>query len=183
MSSYRTLTVRFALAVALALTGLGVAPAPAATAASDPDLGPNVKVFDPSMPTSDIQAAVDAIYAQQVNNEMGSQRYALLFKPGSYGTAANPLIVKVGYYTEVAGLGRDPGDVTINGHVDVYNRCLDNNGTSNCLALNNFWRSLSNLTINVRAPGSTAAARPATSGPRRRPRRCAASTSATPTSL
>jgi hypothetical protein len=149
MSSYRTLTVRFALAVALAVTGLGVAQAPSATAAGDPDLGPNVKVFDPSMPTSEIQAAVDAIYAQQVNNEMGSQRYALLFKPGSYGTVANPLIVKVGYYTEVAGLGRDPGDVTINGHVDVYNRCLDNNGTSNCLALNNFWRSLSNLTINV----------------------------------
>ena len=149
MSSYRTFTVRFALAVALAVTGLGVAQAPAATAAGDPDLGPNVTVFDPSMSTSEIQTAVDGIYAQQVNNEMGSQRYALLFKPGSYGTAANPLIVKVGYYTEVAGLGRDPGDVVINGHVDVYNRCLDNNGTSNCLALNNFWRSLSNLTINV----------------------------------
>jgi hypothetical protein len=122
-------------------------------AVGDPDLGPNVMVFDPSMPTGEIQAAVDAIYAQQVNNEMGSQRYALLFKPGSYGTAASPLIVKVGYYTEVAGLGRDPGDVTINGHVDVYNRCLDNNGTSNCLALNNFWRSLSNLTINVQGAG------------------------------
>jgi hypothetical protein len=148
MFSYRTLTVR-ALAVALALTGLGVAQAPAATAASDPDLGPNVKVFDPTMATTDIQAAVDSIYARQVNNEMGGQRYALLFKPGSYGTAANPLIVKVGYYTEVAGLGRDPGDVTINGHVDVYNRCLGGNGTSNCLALDNFWRSLSNLTINV----------------------------------
>jgi hypothetical protein len=148
MSSYRTLAVRFALAVALAVTGLGVAQAPAATAAGDPDFGPNVMVFDPSMPTGEIQAAVDAIYAQQVNNEMGSRRYALLFKPGSYGTAASPLIVKVGYYTEVAGLGRDPGDVTINGHVDVYNRCLGENGT-NCLALNNFWRSLSNLTINV----------------------------------
>jgi hypothetical protein len=131
------------------VTGLGVAQAPAATAAADPDLGPNVKVFDPSMPTGEIQAAVDAIYAQQVDNEMGSQRYALLFKPGSYGSVADPLIVRVGYYTEVAGLGRDPGDVTINGHVDVYNRCLDNNGTSNCLALNNFWRSLSNLTISV----------------------------------
>ena len=106
MFSYRTLTVRLALAVGLALTGLGVAPAPAATAAGNPDLGPNVMVFDPTMPTSDIQAAVDSIYAQQVNNEMGSLRYALLFKPGSYGTTANPLIVRVGYYTEGAGLGR-----------------------------------------------------------------------------
>jgi hypothetical protein len=55
------------------------------------------------------------------------------------------LLIKVGYYTEVAGVGQSPGDVTINGRVDVYNQC-DNNG---CLALNNFWRSLSNLTINV----------------------------------
>jgi hypothetical protein len=153
MSSYRRIAVRLTLAAALALTGFGVAQAPSATAAGGPDLGPNVHVFDPSMSTSDIQAAVDGIYAQQVNNEMGSQRVALLFKPGGYGTTANPLIIRVGYYTEVAGLGRDPGDVTINGHVDVYNRCLGNNGTSNCLALDNFWRSVSNLTINVQGAG------------------------------
>ena len=180
MSSYRTRTVRFALAVALALTGLGVAPAPAATAASDRTSVRTCKVFDPSMPTSDIQAAVDAIYAQQVDNEMGTQRYALLFKPGSYGTATNPLIVKVGYYTEVAGLGRDPARRHHQRHVDVYNRCLRQRH-QHCLALNNFWRSLSNLTINVRG-GPTAAARPATSGPRRRPRRCAGSTSTAATS-
>ena len=34
------------------------------------------------------------------------------------------MIFQVGYYTEVAGLGARPTDVTINGHVDVYNRCL-----------------------------------------------------------
>ena len=98
------------------------------------------------MTTSQIQATVDAIATQQVDNEMGSQRYALLFKPGTYGSAANPLTFQVGYYTEVAGLGASPGDVTINGHVDVYNRCLT---PDNCIALVNFWRSLSNLTINV----------------------------------
>ena len=98
------------------------------------------------MPTAQIRAAVDAVYAQQVDNEMGTERHALLFKPGVYGSVADPLIVRVGYYTEVAGLGRNPGDVTINGHVDVYNRCL---APDNCIALNNFWRSLSNLTINV----------------------------------
>lgn len=113
-----------------------------------PNFGPNVKIFDPSMPIADIRATVDAIYAQQVDNEMGTSRYALLFKPGTYGTAADPLIIRVGYYTEVAGLGLNPTDVTINGHVDVYNRCLGPNGT-NCLALDNFWRSVSNLTINV----------------------------------
>jgi hypothetical protein len=111
------------------------------------DFGANVKIFDPSMPISQIQATVDAIATQQVDNEMGTQRYTLLFKPGVYGTDTNPLVFQVGYYTEVAGLGALPTDVTINGHVDVYNRCLT---PDNCIALNNFWRSLSNLTINVK---------------------------------
>ena len=75
-----------------------------------------------------------------------TDRYALLFRPGVYGSVAEPLMIQVGYYTDVAGLGASPGDVTINGHVDVYNRCLS---PGNCIALNNFWRSLSNLTINV----------------------------------
>ncbi len=118
----------------------------AAAAAPSPDFGPNVVIFDPTMPTSQIQAKLDAITSQQVDSEFTSQRYALLFKPGTYGSAAEPLIVQVGYYTEVAGLGASPTDVTINGHVDVYNRCLT---PDNCIALVNFWRSLSNLTINV----------------------------------
>jgi hypothetical protein len=125
---------------------LFVGAAGAAATASPPDFGANVVIFDPSMPTSQIQATVDSIAAQQVDNEMGSQRYALLFKPGTYGSVANPLIIQVGYYTEVAGLGASPADVTINGHVDVYNRCLT---PTNCIALVNFWRSVSNLTINV----------------------------------
>jgi hypothetical protein len=115
---------------------------------SAPNLGANVIVFDPSMPTSQIQATVDAIDAQQVSNQFGSQRYALLFKPGSYGSTADPLNFQVGYYTAVAGLGASPNDVVINGSVDVRNQCV--NGS--CTALNNFWRSLSNLTINVTNP-------------------------------
>ncbi len=158
-----------AAAVALVTTVLvapatSAAPAPAAAPPAtaghgpgSPDFGPNVKVFSPDMPTSQIKAAVDAVYDQQVDDEMGTNRYALLFKPGVYGTAEDPLIVKVGYYTEVAGLGQSPTDVTINGHVDVYNRCLplpDNwTGPKYCVALNNFWRSLSNLTINVSGNG------------------------------
>ena len=59
---------------------------------------------------------------------------------------ATPLNFQIGYYTAVAGLGQSPGDVVINGSIDVYNQCF---GTNNCTALVNFWRSLSNLTINV----------------------------------
>src|SRR6266540_3623938 len=137
----------FSLTTILALMFVALSTQSAlASSPGQPDFGPNVMIFDPSMPTSQIQATVDAIANQQVDNEMGTQRYALLFKPGTYGSAANPLAFQVGYYTEVAGLGASPNDVTIDGHVDVYNRCLT---PTNCIALVNFWRSLSNLTINV----------------------------------
>ncbi len=116
---------------------------------SAPDFGPNVTVFDPSMPVADIQAEVDALADAQRDNEMGTSRHALYFMPGSYGTAENPLRIEVGYYTELAGLGAMPGDTTINGTIEVYNRCLGDGGTSNCIALNNFWRTLSNLKLNI----------------------------------
>jgi hypothetical protein len=133
-------SVAVAFVLALALSG-GASAAP-------PDLGANVIVFDPSMPTSQIQATVDTIASKQVSNQFGTERYALLFKPGTYGSAADPLNFQVGYYTSVAGLGRSPGDVVINGSVYVHNQC----DGSFCTALNNFWRSLSNLTINVDTP-------------------------------
>jgi hypothetical protein len=141
---------RLALLVLLAL--LLLAPSASATT-RPPSLGPNVTIFDPSMPVSQIQAKLDALHAQQVDDEMGTNRYAILFKPGTYGTDAQPLQIKVGYYTEIAGLGASPGDVTINGKIEVYNRCLENGGTSNCVALVNFWRTLSNLTLHINALG------------------------------
>jgi hypothetical protein len=101
------------------------------------------------MSLSDIQATVDAVASQQVSNQFGTQRYALLFEPGTYGSSADPLNFQVGYYTTVAGLGLSPTDVVINGSIDVYNQCF---GAGNCTALVNFWRSLSNLTINVTNP-------------------------------
>jgi hypothetical protein len=145
------LSLALALFVLLVSAAGGASTANAAPAANP--FGPNVLIFDPSMPVSQIQATVDAIYAQQVNAEMGTNRYALLFKPGVYGSATQPLQLKVGYYTEVAGLGASPTDVTINGKIEVYNRCLDGGGTSNCHALVNFWRTLSNLSLNVNALG------------------------------
>jgi hypothetical protein len=138
--------------VALLVSAGGGASTAIAAPAANP-FGPNVVIFDPSMPVGQIQATVDAIYAQQVNAEMGTNRYALLFKPGTYGSAAAPLQLKVGYYTEVAGLGASPTDVTINGKVEVYNRCFAGGGTSDCHALVNFWRTLSNLSIRINSLG------------------------------
>src|SRR5256884_4341445 len=132
-----------------AILALGLLPSSASSAPpAKPNLGPNVLTFSPGMAQSDIQAAVNAVAAQQVSNQFGAQRYALLFEPGTYGTSSNPLNFQVGYYTAVAGLGVSPGDVVINGSIYVRNQCV----SGSCTALNNFWRSLSNLTINVTTP-------------------------------
>ncbi|HEU5355910.1 MAG TPA: hypothetical protein VFU65_15665 [Actinocrinis sp.] len=109
-------------------------------------LGPNVIVFTPDQPQTQIQTTLDDLANQQVPNQFGSQRYAVLFAPGTYGSSADPLVFQVGFYTSVAGLGLNPGDTVINGSIDVYNQCV---APDNCVALDNFWRSVSNLTINV----------------------------------
>ena len=148
VSRWRSILVAGALvAGAFVTTGGGVATALASP--SQPNFGSSVYIFNPSMPQSQIQATVDAIASQQVSNQFGTQRYALLFEPGTYGSSANPLNFQVGYYTAVAGLGLSPNDVVINGSVYVRNQCF----SGQCTALVNFWRSLSNLTINVTTPG------------------------------
>src|SRR6478752_2874352 len=137
----RSLVLRAAAIVIVVVAVVGVAQyANSHAGLGQPDFGPNVKIFDPSMSTSQIQATVDAIANQQVSNQFGTERYALLFKPGTYGSAADPLNFQLGYYTAVAGLGFSPNDVVINGSIDVYNQC---DASGSCVALNNFWRSLS----------------------------------------
>lgn len=146
-----------ATGAALVAGALFAAPATAAPPRTvdpfDPDFGPNVTIYSPDTPVSQIQTELDALHAQQVDAEMGSERRSVFFLPGQYGSAAEPLQAKVGYYTEIAGLGASPEDVTIHGAVEVYNRCLENGGTSNCLALVNFWRTISNLSIDIGKTG------------------------------
>jgi hypothetical protein len=147
---WRSALAAAALALACLAPAAGAIPAGAAPPGADrPDLGPNVFVFTPDMAQSQIQATVDAVATRQVRDQFGSGRFALLFAPGTYGSAASPLIFQVGYYTTVAGLGASPSDVVINGAIDVFNQC-DAGGS--CTALVNFWRSMSNLTINVTLP-------------------------------
>jgi hypothetical protein len=139
-----------------ALFGAGTAAAKPATA---PSLGPNVVVFTPDEPQAQIQAQLDQIATQQVPSEFGTGRYAILFEPGTYGSAADPLDFQVGYYTQVAGLGQSPADVVINGAINVFNRCT---GSGPCDGLTNFWRSLSNLTYDEHLPASPPAYAPPT---------------------
>jgi hypothetical protein len=99
---------------------------PTSTFIADTDgFGDNVIIFDPTMSTASIQEIFDGVYAKQVNNEMGQERYSMYFLPGVYGTIEQPLTVLIGYYTEVAGVGGSPLDVVINGKIEVYNRCFE----------------------------------------------------------
>lgn len=123
---------RVPLLAVLALLGVAARHA----APRDPDLGPNVLVFSPSTPRATIQAALDSIFARQETSQFGDGRVALLFKPGSYDVDA-----RVGFYTEVAGLGRSPDDVSIHGAVRVDARWRKGNATLN------FWRMAENLSV------------------------------------
>jgi len=130
----RSLAALCAMVMALAL--MLIAPPRPAHAAGGGDLGPNVKVFDPSMSTGDIQGQLDSVFSQQESNQFGSERYALLFKPGSYNVNAN-----IGFYTSIAGLGQNPDDVNINGAVNVDAGWFGGNATQN------FWRSAENMSV------------------------------------
>ncbi|GAA4573055.1 discoidin domain-containing protein [Micromonospora coerulea] len=144
-SRRRFLTLTAASAASLTALGLPALPASAAPAGADdaaePDFGPNVFVYDPTTPTEEIQSTLDRLFAAQEHNEMGADRYAVLFKPGRYEVNA-----KLGYYTTVAGLGGHPDDVEIHGAVRVVGQ-PDPDSQAGISALTNFWRSVENLSI------------------------------------
>ena len=111
-----------------------------ATDPRNPNFGPNVNVYDPSTPTSTIQSRLNQIFTAQETNQFGPERYAVLFKPGSYTADVN-----LGFFTQVAGLGMSPDDVNINGHVRVEASWFGGNATQN------FWRASENLSVTLPA--------------------------------
>jgi hypothetical protein len=122
----------------------GTTPPTSPPPGTTPDFGPNVTVFDPSMSAATIQSKVTSVYNQQVNNEFGTQRNALLFRPGTYNVD-----IPVGYNTQVSGLGLSPDDVSITGGgVHVAGHTSDGNATQN------FWRDVENMSLSP-SSGST----------------------------
>jgi len=109
--------------------------------AAAPDFGPSVLIFSPG--DRDVQARLDAVYAQQERSEFGSGHYALLFRPGDYHAD-----VRLGYYMHVAGLGRAPDDVHITGAVRAKASWMQGNN-----ATINFWRTAENLAVTPTVEG------------------------------
>ena len=117
--------------------GLLAAALPALAAkGAKPVFGPNVLIFDPSMPSQAIQKQIDAVYTIQQHNEFGPQRNALLFLPGSYSVD-----VPVGFYTEVMGLGASPDATRIAGNMHADANHDHNNATTT------FWRAAEGLSV------------------------------------
>ncbi|MEJ2585525.1 MAG: coagulation factor 5/8 type domain-containing protein [Robiginitalea sp.] len=102
--------------------------------------GKNVLVFDDSMDQDRIKETLHALHEQQKYNEFGSDRYALLFKPGRYD-----LDVTVDYYVQALGLGRLPDDVIINGAVQSITSTSSNNVPDKVTTM--FWRGAENFKV------------------------------------
>lgn len=109
--------------------------------------GSNVFVFDDKDSESDIQQVIDNVYGVQETNQFGQERYALLFKPGNYESVR----AKVGFYTQVAGLGENPTDTVVN-ELDCNADWMGANATCN------FWRSAENFTVSQTATWAAAQA-------------------------
>src|SRR5258705_8595579 len=120
----------------LFLAALAAAPVAAQSPRMSPDFGPNVTVFDSATPAATIQARLDTIFAGQESSEFGKRRYAVLFKPGTYNVDA-----RIGFYTQVSGLGISPDDVVIKGGMRADARWRKGNATLN------FWRVVENMSV------------------------------------
>jgi hypothetical protein len=104
--------------------------------AQKPDFGPNVLIFDPTIPSASIQQQIDKVYAVEQHAEFGPERYAILFKPGDY-----KIDVPIGFYTQVLGLGGTPDAVRIEGNVHADASLPRNNATCT------FWRGAEGFSV------------------------------------
>lgn len=101
-----------------------------------PSFGPNVILFDPSISQTTMQNQINSIASTQQTSQFGSQRFAILFKPGTYNVN-----IPVGFYTQILGLGALPDQVNITNQVHSDPLLPDNNATQN------FWRGVENFSV------------------------------------
>ena len=105
------------------------------TNSTTPDFGSNVLIFDNTMDIATIQSQINAIYTIQQNNQFGTPRTAIFFKPGTYD-----IDIPVGFFTHVMGLGAFPDQVKV---ASVRSEAVlpNNNATQN------FWRGVENFSV------------------------------------
>ena len=108
----------------------------------DPLFGENTYIFTPEDDPDQVQKILDQLYRKQESNQFGKERYAVYFMPGEYDDS---LLVNVGFYMQIAGLGLSPDDTKIPA-LSCTARWLSDD-PSNHNATCNFWRDVENLNI------------------------------------
>ncbi|MFQ9515258.1 MAG: sialidase [Eubacterium sp.] len=113
--------------------------------------GYNTNIFEPTTDnTNEIQSYIDTVYKTTEAGQFGTGRYAFMFAPGTY---SDDLTVKIGFYTQVAGMGLSPEDTTL-GNIRCqaeWMKGIKYDGEVNYNALCNFWRSVENLTTTAKS--------------------------------
>ena len=99
--------------------------------------GDNMLFFGPNDDIAKVNSEFARVYNIQRNAQFGTERFAMMLKPGDYSTAAP---MQIGFYTHIAGLGATPYDVSIN-NISIPAYLSNNNATCN------FWRSAENFTV------------------------------------
>lgn len=120
----------------------------AATSYEIATFGYNTNIFENTDNANEIQSYIDTVYKTTESGQFGSGRYAFMFAPGTY---SNNLTVKIGFYTQVAGMGISPED-TVVGNIRCqaeWMKGIKYDGEVNYNALCNFWRSCENLTTTA----------------------------------
>ncbi len=100
--------------------------------------GSNAYIFAPTDNQKEIDNLEAEIYANQHYNQFGSERYALMYKPGDYTSTGEA--INTGYYTQILGLGETPYDVRL---ANVKTPAALSNNNVTC----NFWQGIENVTI------------------------------------
>ena len=106
--------------------------------------GQNTFIFEETDDVTAIQDAINDIYKNMEAGQFSDRRYAVLFKPS---TSTYNVKAKVGFYTQVAGLGLTPKEVDVK-EIECLARWMTGrkyDGTVNYSALCNFWRSVENM--------------------------------------
>ena len=117
--------------------------------------GPTVLIFSPYDNMTTVQAEIMRIHQQEMfgsvaqgdgrQGEFSSRRYAFLFKPGTYTSTT----YSIGFYTQVAGLGRLPADTELRVTINAPAHLGGDNATCT------FWRSIENLHIGSNGSSNT----------------------------
>ncbi|MCR5254969.1 MAG: glycoside hydrolase family 55 protein [Acetatifactor sp.] len=104
--------------------------------------GENARIYAPTDDPEVVNNELMKLFNRQETAQFDDKRYAVMFKPGEY---AETIDLKTGFYMDVFGLGLLPTDTVLQSFNNPAQWLGDNNNHN---ATCNFWRGVSNFTVN-----------------------------------